>query len=165
MSQKIGPREIALRAMREAKHRKVPAMRQTTPEASAPVKPKETTMKKPRAAKTAKKTAKKAPAGKRAKAPVSAKTRGEGKAPAAPKNAQAGSASGSVMPRPGSKNEIMFRMVTAPQGATEDAICKELGWVRCRVTLGRVCKKAGATLKSEGTGSERVYRATMPAGA
>lgn len=160
MSQKIGPREIALRAMREAKYRKVPAVRQTNPEASAPVKPKETTMKKPRAAKTAKKT--KAPAAKRAKAPVSAKPRGKGKAPAAPKNAQAGSADGSVMPRPGSKNEIMFNMVRAPQGATEAAICKELGWVRCRVTLNRVCKKAGATLTSEGTGAERVYRATMP---
>jgi len=64
--------------------------------------------------------------------------------------------------RTGSKEALMLDMVLKPAGATEAAICKKLGWKKCRVTLGRVCDKVSATLTSEGTGAERVFKATMP---
>jgi outer membrane biosynthesis protein TonB len=179
MTSKIGPREQALRDQREALAKEnarparkpaerpapAPAARQPAPEAPAPDKPKETTVKtttieKP-AEKSAKKPAKKAPAPAARKAPAAPKATAKGKTAAAPQNAPANGSA--AMPRTGSKNEIMLKMALRPEGATEQAICKKLGWQRCRVTLRRVCAKAGATLTSEGTGEDRVYKAVLPA--
>jgi hypothetical protein len=92
-----------------------------------------------------------------------AEGKAKGKTAAAPQNAPANGSA--AMPRAGSKNEIMLKMALRPEGATEQAICKKLGWQRCRVTLRRVCAKAGATLTSEGTGEDRVYKAVLPAAA
>lgn len=174
MAQKIGPREQALRAQREkaiepkpAQRRPAPApaARPPAPEAPAPDKPKETTVKTPvnSKPKPAKKIEKKAPAPAARKAAAAPKSKAKGKTAAAPQNAPANGSA--TMPRPGSKNEIMLRMALQPDGATEKAICKKLGWQRCRVTLRRVCAKAGATLTSEGTGEDRVYKAVLPAAA
>jgi outer membrane biosynthesis protein TonB len=176
MTSKIGPREQALRAQRENALRPArkpaerpapaPAARQPAPEAPAPDKPKETTVKttteKP-AEKSAKKPAKKAPPPAARKAPAAPKAKAKGKTAAAPQSAPVNGSA--AMPRAGSKNEIMLKMALRPEGATEQAICKKLGWQRCRVTLRRVCAKAGATLTSEGTGEERVYKAVLPAAA
>lgn len=51
--------------------------------------------------------------------------------------------------RQGSKQAVMLDMALAPGGATEEAICKKLGWKRCRVTLKRVCDKVGAKLSRD----------------
>ncbi|ACL61736.1 DUF3489 domain-containing protein [Methylobacterium nodulans] len=49
-------------------------------------------------------------------------------------------------PRAGSKNEQMLAMVLAEGGATEEEICKAIGWKACAVTLKRAAAKAGISL-------------------
>ena len=58
---------------------------------------------------------------------------------------------------------MMLDLALAPGGATEEAICKELGWKKCRVTLKRVCDKVGATLTQAKNGEGvTVWSATFP---
>ena len=65
--------------------------------------------------------------------------------------------------RPGSKQAIMLDMVLREEGATELAICKKLGWKKCRVTLKRVAEKVGAKLESrKNVAGDAVWFATMP---
>lgn len=66
--------------------------------------------------------------------------------------------------RVGSKMATMIDMALRPEGATEKAICKKLGWVKCRVTLTRTADRVGAKLtkvKDEKTG-ETTFFATLP---
>lgn len=66
--------------------------------------------------------------------------------------------------RPGSKMATMLDMVLTPRGATEDEICAAIGWKKCRVTLQRTAKKAGAELGSAiNDKGDRVWKAVMPA--
>jgi len=107
-------------------------------------------------------TARATAAADRAKAKKAAKTAGGGKAkPAA-------SPAGPEGLRPGTKQAKMLSMLLRPEGATEKAICKAIGWKKCRVTIVRVCEKVGATLTKKVAenpkGKVTTYFATMPAG-
>lgn len=65
--------------------------------------------------------------------------------------------------RPGSKQAIMLDLALRDEGATETAICKKLGWKKCRVTLKRVAEKVGAKLESKkNVAGDVVWFATMP---
>jgi len=66
--------------------------------------------------------------------------------------------------RPGTKMATMLDMVLTPRGATEAEICNKIGWKKCRVTLQRTAKKAGAELTYEvNEKGEKVWKAAMPA--
>lgn len=108
------------------------------------------------AKKATKTTAKKAPAKKAAKKTAA-------KAPAAPKKEKAPTAPAAGERadglRAGSKQAIMLDMVSKPEGATEQELCKALDWKKCRVTLKRVVEKVGAKMTSEKVeGRGTVYR-------
>lgn len=65
--------------------------------------------------------------------------------------------------RPGSKLAIMRDMISRPEGATEEAVCKKLGWKKCRVTIKRVCERIGAKLTtSKNDAGKTVFHAEMP---
>lgn len=64
--------------------------------------------------------------------------------------------------RTGSKQAVMLDLALAEGGATEKAICTQLGWKKCRVTLKRVCDKVGAKLTSaKSPAGETVWQARM----
>ena len=66
--------------------------------------------------------------------------------------------------RTGSKQAIMLDLALASGGATEEAICKELGWKKCRVTLKRVADKVGAVLtQTKNAEGKTVWSAAYPA--
>lgn len=150
---KPGPKELQRRALREANVRpRVGSVSRSTiaktgtllaapnldAQAAIDAATKETTMKKP----TKKTATKRKPAAKKAKA--SAGTRADGL-------------------REGSKQAIMLDMVLRDEGATEKAICKKLGWKKCKSTLGRVAAKVGASLvSSKNVAGDVVWFATMP---
>lgn len=141
----IGPKEQQQRALREAaargaepkKPESITPVSETISEAKqeeSPVKRKST------------KTAKKAPAPK-ARTSVKAKTTAAARADGL---------------RPGSKQAIMLDLALRDEGATELAICKKLGWKKCRVTLKRVAEKVGAKLESrKNVAGDVVWFATM----
>lgn len=106
-------------------------------------------------AETAKpKPAKKGPAPGKPQAPAASAKK------AAPKEPKTGERPDGL--RKGSKMAVMLDMVLRPEGATEAAVCKKLGWKKCRVTLRRVCEKVGAKLAVERPDDgPSVYRATM----
>lgn len=65
--------------------------------------------------------------------------------------------------RPGSKMATMIDMTLRPKGATEAAICEEIGWKKCRVTLKRTAEKAGYDLMHEKNAEgETVWKASVP---
>ena len=66
--------------------------------------------------------------------------------------------------RAGSKMAVMFDLaLNTPGGITEKAICKELGWKRCRVTLTRTCAKVGAVLaQTKNDAGETLWSASLP---
>lgn len=133
------------------------------PSAPAAAQPKETTTMKTKTTTkaAAKKTTRKAAATKKpasAKSPAAANAR-------TPVKAKSTAATGDRPDglRAGSKQAMMLDLVLRDQGATEKALCAELGWKKCRVTLKRVCEKVGAKLKSEkNVAQETVWYATMP---
>lgn len=51
--------------------------------------------------------------------------------------------------REGSKLAIMLDLAARPEGVEEQVLLKTLGWVRCRVTLARVCETTGYELRRE----------------
>lgn len=163
---KDGAHAEQLRALREAKVTRRTATPPKTPPVP-PAKKETTTMKTPVNSKSSGPAKKKAGARRTAKASKRATTKSKGKTAASRKNARTAVSEATARPgvKPGSKGEIMLKMVLRPEGATEAAICKELGWQKCRVTLKRTCEKVGATLTSAGKGEYRVYRAEMPEGA
>lgn len=64
--------------------------------------------------------------------------------------------------REGSKQAVMLDMALRDEGATEAAICKKLGWKKCRVTLRRVADKVGAKLEpKKNVAGDVVWYATM----
>lgn len=64
--------------------------------------------------------------------------------------------------REGSKQAIMLDLALRGEGATEAAMCKKLGWKKCRVTLKRVAEKVGAKLDAKkNAAGETVYFAAM----
>ncbi|MEE9923987.1 MAG: DUF3489 domain-containing protein [Brucella anthropi] len=69
-------------------------------------------------------------------------------------------------PKEPTKREIMLDMVCSPEGATEDEICKRIGWKACLVTLKRAASAAGVTLRAEKQkGQKSRYFGTRPEGA
>jgi hypothetical protein len=61
-------------------------------------------------------------------------------------------------PRPGSKQEALLDLVRRKQGASLAEMLKATGWLECRGTLGRVCKKAGYSLtRRKEKGISRYY--------
>ena len=115
----------------------------------------ESTLKKTAPKKTAK-TPKKASA--RKPAPKAARKAVKRPAPKkAKKSAPAGTRPDGL--REGSKQAVMLDMALRPEGATEAAICKKLGWKKCRVTLKRTADRVGATLTKDDKG---VWKAVMP---
>jgi len=152
MAKPLGPKELQRRAFREALAvpgrasgtNRVERPRSTaeptlTPPPAPPAATQENTVKKP----TKKAATKRKPAAKKkAKAPAGARADGL---------------------REGSKQAIMIDMALRGEGATEKAICKKLGWKKCKSTLGRVAAKVGATLtSSKNVAGDVVWFATMP---
>lgn len=146
----IGPKEAARRALRVARATRTPP--------APPVTPKEPQMKTKKVTSPAKRgsAARKADKAKKARKP------GKALAPAAAAPPVSGKRPDGL--RVGSKEARMLDLVlqAGTAGITEAAICADLGWKRCRVTLGRVCEKAKAELTSTGQGAERKWSATMP---
>lgn len=109
-----------------------------------------------------------APAKKGAAAPVAAPQKRKTAKPAAtlrkaqrsPSRAPLGRVDGL---RENTKQAVMLDMALRDEGASEAAICKKLGWKKCRVTLKRVCEKVGAKLVSrKNVKNETIFFATMP---
>jgi hypothetical protein len=121
-----------------------------------------------RIAKTAKKVAEKKPAPALAKPAGKPAAKGKGDTPAAkakpagkaPKAAAKGS-DAPWRPTAGTKQAVMLDMVLRKEGATHDALCKKLVWKSCRVTLGRVCDRAGAKLEHRKVGDVTTYFAKL----
>lgn len=64
--------------------------------------------------------------------------------------------------RTGSKQAVLLSMAVAGW-TTEAAICKKLGWKRCRTTLARVVERAGLELERRPVqGGKSEYRAVEP---
>lgn len=133
------------------------------PSAPAAAQPKETTMK------TAANSKLKKPATKKSatRKPAAAKTAPKAKTSAAA-NARTPLKEKAADGRPDglrkdSKQAQMIDLALRDEGATEQAICKELGWKKCRVTLKRVAEKIGAKLEGKkNVAGETVWFATMP---
>ncbi len=130
--------------------------------APAPAQPQETTMKTAVNSKPKKTTAKK-PATRK---PAAAKTTPKAKTTASANARTPVKPAADARPdglRKDSKQAKMIDLALRDEGATEQAICKELGWKKCRVTLKRVAEKIGAKLEGKkNVAGETVWFATMP---
>jgi len=94
--------------------------------------------------------------------PVEVERKAKGKAGKADKPAAEKPAEKTVAP--GSKKAIMLDMVLRPEGATEEDICKAIGWKACLVTLRRTAVEAGVELTREKVkGSKTVWHAVKKA--
>lgn len=59
--------------------------------------------------------------------------------------------------REGTKQRLIIEMLSAPGGTTEEAILERLGWVKCRVTVKRVCDRAGKPLQKREENGETIW--------
>lgn len=63
--------------------------------------------------------------------------------------------------RPGTKNEVIVRMIQRKNGATYSELCKKIGWKNCRATVGRLATRLGLNLERTETANGDVrFKAT-----